>query len=102
MAWPDFNSVTCVGFPKSYLPAIADAIGKPVVEFAFPYGGEDAFDHESEVAVREAGYVLACRAVFGRVTQRTDPYKIPRAQVFDRDEQEFSADLDSWFKGRVP
>ncbi|CAB4979792.1 MAG: polysaccharide deacetylase family protein [Actinobacteria bacterium] len=81
---------------------LADAIGKPVVEFAFPYGGEDAFDHESEVAVREAGYVLACRAVFGRVTQRTDPYKIPRAQVFDRDEQEFSADLDSGFKGRVP
>jgi peptidoglycan/xylan/chitin deacetylase (PgdA/CDA1 family) len=80
---------------------LADAIGRPVLEFAFPYGGEDAFDRASEVAVRDAGYLLACRAVFGTVTSRTDPFKIPRAQVFDRDEKEFSADLDSWFKGRV-
>ena len=33
MAWPDFNSVTCVGFPKSYLPAIAEAMARKEVKW---------------------------------------------------------------------
>ena len=33
MAWPELNRVTCFGFPKSYLPAIVNAIKKKEVKW---------------------------------------------------------------------
>ncbi len=33
MAWPDLNRVDCIGFPKSYLPVIADAMKRKKVEW---------------------------------------------------------------------
>ncbi|MEI6571049.1 MAG: polysaccharide deacetylase family protein [Actinomycetes bacterium] len=79
---------------------LEEVIDQPVLEFAFPFGGEGAFDDASEVAVRDAGYVLACRSIFGTVNHRTDPFRIPRAQVYDTGEQDFSTQLDGWFRGR--
>ena len=78
---------------------LADAIEKPVFEFAFPYGNEDAFDDASEIAVRDAGYVLACQTVFGFVKRRTNPYQFPRAMVHDINAQDFEERLNNWFRG---
>jgi hypothetical protein len=33
MAWPELNRVTCFGFPKSYLPAIAEAMARKEVKW---------------------------------------------------------------------
>ncbi len=81
---------------------IEEVIDKPVLEFAFPFGGEGAFDDASEVAVRDAGYALACRSIFGTVNRRTDPFRIPRAQVYDTGAEVFSSQLERWFRGRHP
>ena len=79
---------------------LEEVIEKPVSEFAFPYGNEDAFDDASEIAVRDAGYVLACRTVFGLVKRRTNPYQFPRAMVHDINAQDFEERLNNWFRGR--
>jgi peptidoglycan/xylan/chitin deacetylase (PgdA/CDA1 family) len=76
-------------------------IGRPVTEFAFPFGHAAAFDDASERAVAAAGFDLAVRNVFGRVTPRTDPYRIPRAAVGDWDADEFGARLARWLRGRA-
>ncbi len=78
---------------------LADAIEKPVFEFAFPFGNEDAFDDASEIAVRDAGYVLACQTVFGLVKRRTNPYQFPRAMVHDINAEDFEERLSNWFRG---
>ncbi len=80
---------------------LTDATGESVVEFAFPYGNDGAFDDDSEAAIREAGYLLACRTVFGLVSRRTNPFQIPRAMVHDIGVQDFEGRLDNWFRGRA-
>jgi peptidoglycan/xylan/chitin deacetylase (PgdA/CDA1 family) len=79
---------------------LEEVIDKPVLEFAFPFGEKGSFDDASEVAVRDAGYVLACRSIFGTVNHRTDAFRIPRAQVYDTGEQDFSSQLEGWLRGR--
>jgi len=76
-------------------------IGRPVTQFAFPFGHAAAFDDACERAVASAGFDLAVRNVFGRVTSRTDPYRIPRAGVGDWDGDEFGARLARWLRGRA-
>lgn len=80
---------------------LVDATGAPVDEFAFPYGNDEAFDDDSEVAIREAGYVLACRTIFGLVSRRTNPLQLPRAMVHDVSAEDFEERLDGWFRGRA-
>ncbi|MFM7616187.1 MAG: polysaccharide deacetylase family protein [Actinomycetes bacterium] len=76
-------------------------VGRPVTEFAFPFGHEGSFDDDCERAVAAAGFELACRNVRGRVTPRTDPFRIPRLAVGDWSADEFAARLDRWIGGRV-
>ena len=76
-------------------------IGRPVTQFAFPFGHAAAFDDACERAVADAGYDLAVRNIYGRVTPRTDPYRIPRAAPEDWDADEFGSRLERWLRGRT-
>jgi len=53
-------------------------IGRGVTAFAYPFGD---YDEATMLAVREAGFELACAGDPGAVSSRTDPYAIPRLAV---------------------
>lgn len=76
-------------------------VGRPVTEFAFPFGHAAAFDDDCERAVAAAGYELACRNVRGRVTHRTDPFRIPRFAARDWSGPEFAGRLERWVRGNT-
>lgn len=75
-------------------------IGREVTQFAFPFGHAASFDDACERAVAAAGFELACRNVRGRVTPRTDPFRIPRCSVGDWSGPEFEGRLDRWMRER--
>lgn len=75
-------------------------VGRPVTQFAFPFGHAASIDEGCERAVAAAGFELACRNEPGRITPRTDPYRLPRIAVGDWSEEEFATRLDRWVQGR--
>lgn len=76
-------------------------LGRAVTQFAYPFGHAASFDEACERAVASAGFELACRNEPGRVTTRTDPFRIPRCAVGDWSGAEFETRLDRWFRGRT-
>jgi peptidoglycan/xylan/chitin deacetylase (PgdA/CDA1 family) len=62
---------------------LEELVGAPVASFAYPFGGYDDFDHRTVRVVQEAGFERACANLPGRLTQRTDPFRIPRLVVRD-------------------
>jgi peptidoglycan/xylan/chitin deacetylase (PgdA/CDA1 family) len=61
---------------------IEEAIGKRVDTFAYPVGGEGAYNDTVLAAVRDAGYRLAVSYRTGVATPgRWDPYAIPRLAI---------------------
>jgi peptidoglycan/xylan/chitin deacetylase (PgdA/CDA1 family) len=53
-------------------------LGKPVLGFAYPFGKRRNFNDRVKKAVGEAGYGYAVTTEFGRVTQDSDLYALPR------------------------
>jgi peptidoglycan/xylan/chitin deacetylase (PgdA/CDA1 family) len=62
---------------------LEEIVGRPVASFAYPFGGYDDFDHETVRVVQEAGFERACANLPGRLSQCTDPFRIPRLVVRD-------------------
>lgn len=75
-------------------------VGRPVTQFAFPFGHAASIDADCERSVAAAGFELACRNEPGRITRRTDPYRLPRVAVGDWSAEEFATRLDRWVRGR--
>ena len=66
--------------PKCALEAV---LGRPVLHFAYPFGGSDAVGFREMRLVREAGYASACVTHLGHICvncART-PYALPRITV---------------------
>jgi peptidoglycan/xylan/chitin deacetylase (PgdA/CDA1 family) len=61
---------------------LEDALGKPVVHFAFPYGSRDA---AATRAVREAGYESACTTQAGLNLPGVDPFALHRTEIMGDD-----------------
>lgn len=59
------------------------ALGRPVVSFAYPYGGASDFDQTTTVLVRDAGFDHACANTSSRLERGTDVYRLPRVLVRD-------------------
>lgn len=68
--------------------------GRPVNYFAYPFGGEGAFNKSSAQAVRIAGFAGALTLVSGTVNGKQDRFKIPRIPVSPKVSM-------TAFKGRV-
>jgi peptidoglycan/xylan/chitin deacetylase (PgdA/CDA1 family) len=77
---------------RSVLQSTLDA---PVQSFAYPFGEYDA---TTARLVQEAGFGRACTVEPGVVVPITDPFRIPRHEVLDWDEDEFEAALTRWLE----
>jgi peptidoglycan/xylan/chitin deacetylase (PgdA/CDA1 family) len=71
---------------------LEDAIGRPAVHFAYPYG---RYGPAVAAAVRAAGFKSAVTTDPGRVKPASDPFALPRVQVPDLDGDAFARWLDT-------
>jgi peptidoglycan/xylan/chitin deacetylase (PgdA/CDA1 family) len=69
-------------------------LGSKVTSFAYPYG---ALSADTPVIARTAGFERACTTVARAVEEDADCFRLPRVQVDDWDEREFSGRLAGWF-----
>jgi hypothetical protein len=58
-------------------------LGRPVTNFAYPYGGTDAVSLQTKRCVQQAGFDLACDNVPGAVGSQADLFALPRCLVRD-------------------
>jgi len=72
-------------------------LGRPVTNFAYPYGTEADYSPETVRIVRDAGFSSACVNVPDVVWRRTDPFQIPRLLVRNWDAATFERQLEEWF-----
>lgn len=70
--------------------------GEPAATFAYPYGGPRDHSTVTAALVREAGFGCAVSTIPGRITRRSDPYRLPRLHVEDWDGDEFAKRL--WYR----
>jgi peptidoglycan/xylan/chitin deacetylase (PgdA/CDA1 family) len=72
-------------------------VGRPVKFFAYPFGGAEHFNAESERLVREAGYEAACTTVRGVNRSGINLFRILRVGV-ENDPAEIFAFKLSWYR----
>jgi peptidoglycan/xylan/chitin deacetylase (PgdA/CDA1 family) len=70
--------------------------GQSVAHFAYPFGGNDAFDDHSVDAVRSAGFETACTTIPGNVSSQSDPFRLPRRKVKNWSRLRFRVALERW------
>ena len=75
---------------------LGSIIGRPVTSFSYPFGSAGDFNSDSVTAVQRAGFERACANYAGRVSARTDPYRMPRIYVRDSDGSTFERQLATW------
>ena len=63
---------------KTQLEALS---GKRLRYFAYPFGGENAFNYSTAKLVKEAGFEGALTLVSGTVNSRFDQFQIPRIPI---------------------
>jgi peptidoglycan/xylan/chitin deacetylase (PgdA/CDA1 family) len=68
---------------------LEEIVGRHVTSFAYPFGTSADFDETTVRLVQEAGFARACANVAGRLTPRTDAFRIPRLVVRDWSGGEF-------------
>jgi peptidoglycan/xylan/chitin deacetylase (PgdA/CDA1 family) len=74
-------------------------LGRPVSQFAYPFGRKDDFDDNSVDAVRSANFATACTTLPGTARSSTDPYRLPRRLVMNWGRHRFQAQLQRWRLG---
>jgi peptidoglycan/xylan/chitin deacetylase (PgdA/CDA1 family) len=70
---------------------------KPVVSFAYPYGGKKDYTRQSVEFVRKAGFLLACSNFPGMIWGSTNRFELPRFLVRDWDGEEFERRMERIF-----
>jgi peptidoglycan/xylan/chitin deacetylase (PgdA/CDA1 family) len=70
--------------------------GRPVSDFAYPYGTPDSFDDHSVEAVRASGLTTACTTIPGNATPASDAHLLPRRMVMNWNRLRFRAALERW------
>ena len=75
---------------------LEELLGRPVRDFAYPYGDPASFDRDSIAAARRCGFTTACTTLGGRVTRLNDRLQLPRWMVRDWDADTFRSRLLAW------
>jgi peptidoglycan/xylan/chitin deacetylase (PgdA/CDA1 family) len=60
---------------------IEDEIGQKITLFSYPFGGKDDMRDEIYPIIREAGFTCCCSGYGGKVTSKTDIFKLNRVVV---------------------
>ncbi|PIV39478.1 MAG: hypothetical protein COS29_02395 [Candidatus Omnitrophica bacterium CG02_land_8_20_14_3_00__42_8] len=64
---------------------IEDKIGRPVLSFAYPYGGKNAFNPAIKNMVKESGYQNAYSNIMGFNSAASDPFELRRIRIYADD-----------------
>jgi peptidoglycan/xylan/chitin deacetylase (PgdA/CDA1 family) len=72
-------------------------VGRPIVDFAYPFGKLGDYTDESVAIVKACGFQTACANIPGLVSQSTDPYQLPRMFMGNWSRAEFARKLAEWF-----
>src|SRR5262249_14676672 len=60
---------------------LADAVGKPVLVFAYPFGGPNHISEAARALVREAGFIC-CASCYGGINSRhPEPFNLKRIGI---------------------
>ena len=70
--------------------------GRPIADFAYPFGTRISFGRGVTRAVRRAGFALACTTFDDPVAPGTGRYLVPRRPVHDWNGPQFEGRLLSW------
>lgn len=68
---------------------LEEITGRPIVCFAYPYGGNDAYDEETIGFVKATGYQMAVTTEAKEVSAHCQLYQIPRWVVYNYNIKEF-------------
>ncbi len=71
-------------------------IGRPIRNFAYPYGSDSDFTAYTSSVVRECGFASACSTIPGAVRSNHDLFRLPRRAVEDWNGDEFERKLSEW------
>lgn len=77
---------------------LEDTLGRPITNFAYPYGKRSDYTEQTVRLIQESGYMSACSAFPGVVRKRTNLHELPRFAVHDWDGETFQRHLASWFQ----
>jgi len=77
--------------------ALEDILKRPVEAFAYPFGDPSDYSNRTVVAVRKAGYRLACSTLEGAVGPNSDAYQLPRLQVQNWN----GSDFEKWLRSHL-
>jgi peptidoglycan/xylan/chitin deacetylase (PgdA/CDA1 family) len=78
--------------------ALEKLLARPVVAFAYPFGGHDP---ASVDLVRKAGYLCAVTTQHGLADGGSSPFMLPRIEMRDSDARVFGEQLRRMFEERV-
>jgi peptidoglycan/xylan/chitin deacetylase (PgdA/CDA1 family) len=78
---------------------LEEYLGRPVTNFAFPFGTVNDYSQETLEIVREAGLSGNCTTTRGLVQRTSDPFQLPRVAVRDWDGDRFTWHLKDWLDG---
>ena len=74
---------------------LEEMTGKEVSSFSCPHG---SYDTATSGLLKEFGYRLACTSRHENVSQKDDPYTLPRKVVENWDGVEFEQRIKGWIK----
>jgi peptidoglycan/xylan/chitin deacetylase (PgdA/CDA1 family) len=61
--------------------SLEEALGRPVREFSYPFGGTEHYGPREVDLVRAAGFELACSAMAGLASDDADRLQLPRLTI---------------------
>jgi glycosyltransferase involved in cell wall biosynthesis/peptidoglycan/xylan/chitin deacetylase (PgdA/CDA1 family) len=77
---------------------VGELTGVAPAGFSYPSGTEGDYDAETAALVAEAGFSYACVGHGGGIREDANPYLLPRACVFDWDDDKLRARIASWLE----
>jgi peptidoglycan/xylan/chitin deacetylase (PgdA/CDA1 family) len=80
---------------------LEESLGRPVTQFAYPYGSPWDVSEQTVGLVRSAGFALACANTPAPVDRESDLFWLPRRLVRNWSGGEFAARLEEFFRPRA-
>jgi peptidoglycan/xylan/chitin deacetylase (PgdA/CDA1 family) len=75
---------------------LEELIGRPVTQFAYPFGGPDSFNDDTLDAVRSSGFDVACTTIKGNSRPTSNPHLLPRRMVMNWSPSRFRVSFERW------